>query len=368
MRRGYVCFVASVAIGLLLASAAPGHAEEIEKRFRIGMSLSGYSTSDQVHSASGNRRTLFMPNGEFDDIIYDPRNDSGALSDFGIESQYGAFVSASYAFSRLWYIEGSIGYQQGTIGNVEVQAQFLGTQIPINQSFAFTVFNFDGGTLKQVPVQATGGVRFRPKAAFNPFICLGVGYTFNSYEPSSEINQLSRSLDQSTGRFARLGGTLLGGETLAPTGDSTNLKGITVEAPGSPEWHFGGGFEYSFHSKWVVFVDARYTVHNGKFAMHVNGSNELGISVPADRAFNTDPGAFGPFGAYLIETGGLLDGGSWVPMPTAPKGTDCTTPTHDNCQFTGPKDGVVDPGFYYVHAGEVRYDGFQVQLGVKFTF
>lgn len=369
MRRTHAFLALSVVGCLFLAGTTTTRAEEVEKRFRIAIGLTGYSANDEVHSASGNRRTLFEPNGEFDDQIYDPRNDSGALSDFGIEPQYGGVLSASYAFNRMWYLEGSVGYRQGTVGNVEVQAQFQGTPIPLTQDFVFAIFNLNGGKLTQVPVQATGGIRFRPKAAFNPFICLGVGYTFNSYEPSSEINALSRNLDQSTGTFSRLTGTLLGGESFAPAGPATTLAGITVDAPDAPEWHIGGGFEYSFHTKWVVFLDARYTVYSGKFAMRVNGSDELGISVPADRAYNTDPGAFGPFGAYAIgPQGGLVDGGSWVPTTTAPVGTDCSGPSRDNCEFTGPKDGVLDPGYYYVHAGEVRYDGFSVQLGVKFTF
>lgn len=367
VRRTRAFLVSSVAGCLMLAVSTTSRAEEVEKKFRLAFGLSGYSSNDQVHSASANRRTLFEPNGDFSDQIYDPRNDSGALSDFGVKPQYGGVLSASYAFNRMWYIEGSIGYRQGSVGNVEVQAQFDGTPIPLTQDFVFAIFNLDGGTLKQVPVQATGGIRFRPKAAFNPFICLGFGYTLNSYEPSSEINALSINLDKSTGAFARLNGTLLGGESLAPVGAPSNLSGITVDAPDAPEWHVGGGFEYSFLTKWVVFLDARYTVYSGKFAMHVNGSNELGISVPADRAYNTDPAAFGPFGGYSIATGGLVDGGSWVPTDTAPVGTVCTT-GHDNCEFTGPRDGILDPGIYYVHAGEVRYDGISLQLGVKFTF
>ena len=353
---------------LVLGVTTVSRAEEVEKRFRIAFGISGYSSNDQVHSSSGNRRTLFEPNGEFHDQIFDPRNDSGALSNFGVEPAYGGTFSASYAFNRMWYLEGSVGYRQGTVGNVEVQAQFQGVPIPITQSFVFTIFNLDGGTLKQIPVQATGGIRFRPKAAFNPFICLGVGYTFNTYEPSDELNALSVNLDRSTGSFARVSGGAVGGETLQPVGAPTNLSGITVDVPDAPEWHAGGGFEYSFHTKWVVFLDARYTVYSGKFAMRVNGSNELGISVPADRAYITDPGAFGPFGAYAIEEGGLVDGGSWVPVAGAPVGTVCTPSQTDSCEFSGPADGVLDPGYYYVRAGEVRYDGFSVQLGVKFTF
>lgn len=367
MSRLNAILASSAAVCLLLASTTASRAEEVEKKFRLALSFGGYNTTDQVHSPSGNRRTLFKPNGEFDDRIFDPRNDSGALSDFGIESQYGGVLSASYAINRLWYVEASAGYRKGTVGNVEVQAQFAGVPIPVNQTFDFAIFNLNGGTLTQVPVQVTGGIRFRPKAVLNPYICGGVGYTFNSYKPSGVLNQLSLDLSHSTGGFANLSGTQLGGEHLDTPTSFEALRGITVDVSNEPEWHFGGGLEFSFKSHWVVFADARYTVYSGRFNMMVNGTgNELGISVPSDLVVNTAPGAFGPFGAVLISSGGLIDGGSLAPTP-GHEGTDCSVnPT--NCAFTGPKDGIKDPGFYYVHAGKIRYDGASIQLGVKFTF
>ena len=352
---------------LLLASTTASRAEDVEKKFRLAFSVGGYDTSSNVHSASANRRTLFLPNGEFDDRIYDPRNDSAAMSNFGIESQLGGVLSASYAIDRLWYVEASVGYRTGTVGNVEVQAQFSGVPIPITQNFNFAIFNLEGGTMAQIPLQLTAGIRFRPKAAFNPYLCAGVGYAFISFTPSDELNQLSLNMGKSVGGFARLQGTQSGGERFGNATTTANLIGITVDVADAPEWHLGGGFEFSFKSRWAVFVDARYTVYSGSFGLTVNGSNELGISVPSDRVFTTDPGAFGPFGAFQITTGGLLDGGSYVPKGTAPPGTDCAVSV-SNCEFTGPKDGRSDPGYYYVHAGKVSYSGASLQIGVKFTF
>jgi hypothetical protein len=349
-------------------STTASRAEEIEKKFRLAFSVGGYSTTDQVHSAAGNRRTLIKPNGEFDDRIVDPRNDSGALSEFGIESQYGGVLSASYAINRLWYVEASAGYRSGTVGNVQVQAQFSGVVLPTNPpQFKFAIFNLDGGTLTQVPVQVTGGIRFRPKAALNPFICAGVGYTFNSYEPSAEIDQLSLDMSHATGGFSELTGTQLQGETLASPTSFEALRGITVDVANEPEWHAGGGLEYSFKSRWVAFLDMRYTVYSGRFDMKVNGTNELGISVPSDQIFNTAPDAFGPFGAIQINDGGLIDGGKIVPK-VGHEGADCSVEP-GNCFFDPSiRDGINDPGKYYVQAGKVRYDGLSIQLGVKFTF
>jgi hypothetical protein len=369
----------SAAAYLLFSSTTTSRAEEIEKKFRLGVSVGGYSTSDEIHSASGNRRTLFTPEGEFDDRIVDPRNDSGAFSDFGIQAQYGGAISASYAINRLWYVEASAGYRRGTVGNVQVQAQFLGVDVPIDQDFLFAIYNLDGGTITQVPIQVTGGIRFRPKAPLNPFLCAGIGYTINSFEPSAELNQLSLDLSQLTGGFSRLSGTQFQRESLEAPSSFEALQGITVDVQNEPEWHAGGGLEYSFKSHWVVFVDARYTVSSGKFGMKVNGSDELGISVPSDQIINTDPDAFGPFGAVQINNGGLIDGGSWAPDDPTQTDPDafCRASVNQGCHFVIGRQELdanlnpvsnKDPGKYYIEAGRIRYDGFSVHIGVKFTF
>ena len=352
---------------MLLAATTTGRAEEVEKKFRLGFSLGGFSTQGQVPSAAANIRTFFQPNGEVEAFLLDPRNDSAAGNSFGIESQLGGTLSASYSFSRLWYIEASVGYRTGTVGKVMAQAQFVGAPDITNQDFNFAIFNYDGGTMSQVPVELTAGIRFRPKAAFNPYLCAGIGYTFVSYTPSDDINQLSLNLDQSTGGFARISGTA-GGENLENAANVSNLTGIVVDVPDAPEWHIGGGFEYTVHSKWALFLDARYYTYSGRFGMTVNGTNELGVSVPNDVVYITDPAYLQQFGAVQVTSGGLIDGGSFVPDdPAAPPGY-CADHNNQNCSFTGPPDGIPDLGMYYVQAGSIRYNGFSLQLGVKFTF
>jgi len=350
----------------VLVSARDGRAEEIEKKWRLGISIAGTSTTDQAQSPSANVRTVFDTDGTFLHTIDDPRNDSAAFSNFGINSGLGGQIVASYAFTRNWYVEGSAGYRRADVANVEVQAEFNVTP-PSLQDFGFRIFNLNAGTLTQTPVQVTAGYRFRPKATFNPYLCAGVGYVFNSYTPSDEINQLSINLEHSVGGFALLTGNAQGGEQFEQPTSLTNLTGIKVDAPDTPEYHFGGGVEITFKHKWAVFVDARYAVYSGKFRMTVNGSDQLGISVPADQVVVNQAGANGPFGSYLIPIGGLIDGGSPAPVVTAPPGTDCTI-SPQFCELTGPKDGIPDPGHYYVHAGAIRWDGATLNIGVKYTF
>jgi hypothetical protein len=352
----------ALAAGVLL-SMTVASAEDVEKKLRLGLSIGGFDGSDNSHSPSGNVRTVLDENDQLDQFIQDPRNDAGAISDFGLEPQYVGTFSASYAFNPYWYMEGSVGIRRGDVGNVEVQAQFFGVQPQGLQSFAFRIFNLNAGTLTQVPLQLTTGLRFRPKAALNPYVCAGIGYTFNGFEPSDDLDSLSTAMDNATGGFARL----TGNSFTAPTSFS-ELSGITVEAPDAAEWHVGAGIEVTFKRRWVVFADARYFVYDSRFALHMNGdATELGLSVPADQVHTTDPGFSGPFGPYLFQTAGLIDGGSLVPALGAPPDTNCATDPIA-CTFSGPPDGQLDPGYYYVHAGSIRYNGVTFQLGVKFTF
>lgn len=347
-----------------MLSVTTAGAEEIEHKFRIAVSAGGFSITDRQHSSAANVRALLFSDGELAGFLQDPRNDSGAFSDFGLEPQYGGMVSASYGVSRLWYVEASLGYRQGSVGNVQVQAFFDGAPTTAENPNNFAIFNLNGGTIKQIPVQFTTGIRFRPKAAFNPYLCFGIGYSFNSFTSSAELNDLSLSMSQSIGLFSPVSSS----GTLSPgTDPPVALTGVKVDAPNAPEWHIGGGFEYTVARRWSIYLDARYTTYSGRFNMTVNGSNELGISVPNDQILLTDPNALGPFGAYQITGGGLIDGGSYVPKPGFP-GAICTPASHINCDFTGPKDGVKDPGYYYVQAGRVRYDNVSYQIGFKYTF
>lgn len=369
MNRLQAILKIGAAVGLVLTAATASPAEEIDKKFRIAFSLGDYDTSAAIRSAAGNARTLLYPDGETAATIFDPRNDSGALSNFRIESQLGGVLSASYALSRLWYVEASVGYRSGTVGNVQVQAQFAGAPRIEGQPFNFKFYNLDGGTITQLPLELTAGIRFRPKATFNPYLCAGFGYTFMSYSPSDDINTLSTNLAKSIGGFARLTGTG-NGESFNPPSqaETTNLSGVTVTVKDAPEWHIGGGFEFTVKSRWTIFIDARYYTYSGSFGMTVNGGSDLGISVPNDTALLTSPGSIGPFGSVSITQGGLIDGGSWKPEPLAPPGTNCAENGNINCEFTGPPDGKVDPGYYYVQAGDLRYSGASLQIGFKYTF
>ena len=88
------------------------------------------------------------------------------------------------------------------VGDIEMQAQFVGVDIPETESFQFSIFRVQAGELERVPIQLSAFARFRPRASFNPYVGGGVGYTIIGFEPSEEFNALSRNLDASRGGFA----------------------------------------------------------------------------------------------------------------------------------------------------------------------
>ena len=74
-----------------------------------------------------------------------------------------------------------------------------------------------------------------------------------------------------------------------------------------------------------------------------------------------------------------------MPIQDADPGTNCVFGTNDPlCELdfvhkedydTDPAvpedfvpDGNLDPGAYYVQGGEVSYDGYSLQVGIRYTF
>ena len=86
-RRGWTLGLAVVVSVAAVATGA--RAEDIEKKIRFGASFGANMPVDKIHSSSANSRALFDQNNVLIDFISDPRNDSAAISDFGVRAQYG---------------------------------------------------------------------------------------------------------------------------------------------------------------------------------------------------------------------------------------------------------------------------------------
>jgi opacity protein-like surface antigen len=353
----------------LLAASRGALAEDVEKKFRLGVGLGFYNTQDEVRSASANQLVLIDELDEPIALFIDPRNDSAAIGDLSIESAPRVTLSGSYAFTPVIVLEGSIGYQKGDVGDVEVQAWFDERVLEENEEYHFDVYRFNAGVLTQIPIQLTALARFRPKANLNPYIGIGAGYTVIGFDSSNDLNQLSVRLDQAIGGIAPVGNSING--LVAPERPSLfqDLRGAHVDARDTFTWHLAGGMEYTFAQKWAAFVDMRYMFASRAFTIGFNGTESLGVSVPQRTEDQDSPFATQTYGPFYLPNGALVDAGRLAPLPNAPPDTDCTLSANAAfCAFAFEPDGVPDPGEYYVQGGTIKYGGLSLQVGVRFTF
>ena len=315
---------------LLLSTPWQVTAEEVEKRFRFGLSVGGFNTRDEVRSSSANTLFVIDEDGEIAARLLDPRDDAAANANFEIQSGTIGTLSLQYAVTRTVVLEGSVGYNENDVGEIEIQELGAG------------IFRMPAGELTRVPVQFTTLLRFRPHARFNPYFGGGFGYEFIGFEPSAELDQLSLNLDAATGRQGIVIADSRGsGVFIFVRNEPIQLEGATVDANDAWEWHIAGGAEYSVGARWSLIFDLRYTSSSGSFRLQFNGEDELGIGVPQGRADVGSDLATGDYGPMVLFPGGLLD-------------------------LDG--DGEVDSGFYYARGGELNYDGISAQIGVRYTF
>src|SRR5262245_14412888 len=112
-------------------------AEDVEKKFRVGLATGFYNTQDEVRSPAANQLVPIDENDEPVALFIDPRNDNAAIGDLTIEPGMRTTLSASYAFTPIFVLEGSVGYQKSDVGDVEVQAFFDERQMDEDEEFHF---------------------------------------------------------------------------------------------------------------------------------------------------------------------------------------------------------------------------------------
>jgi hypothetical protein len=195
-----------------------------------------------------------------------------------------------------------------------------------------------------------------------------MGYTLIGFDPSDELNDLSRNMDNSRGGFRRLNPFP---DTFSNPLPPEDLEGAHVDARDTFTWHLTGGAELGFRKNWSAFLDLRYTFASRSMSISFNGSDSLGSSVPDRQVYDTEPLADlareGEFGAYSITDGGLIDGGVVKAKEGFPADTDCDREPQ-NCDFFAEPDGILDPGTYYVQGGDLRYDNITLHVGIRYTF
>jgi outer membrane protein W len=324
--------------------AGSSFAEDIEKKWQLSFGLSSYTTQDEIRSDADNRAFYIDATNTVLSVGVDPRPDAAATNVNQIEDAFLLNVAGSYAFNSWFLLELRVGYSKSDVGDLEVtalfdndaEAQFLFDE---RGEFLFRWYSLDVGELTRIPIQLTPIIRFRPKSNFNPYLGLGVGYIVTNFESSSEMNTFSSNIDQAVGAF--LSAVYPGGAI--PSDKYRDLGPATVEAPDSWEYHFLGGLAYTFRKHWAVFIDAQYVFASNSMKIRVDGLERFGIGFPDGEVELTEgiliPGPIGQ--PYRILSGGGID-------------------------FDG--DGVADPGSYYVQGGDIKYGGFSIGAGIKYTF
>jgi opacity protein-like surface antigen len=363
---------------LLVAGGSSVHAEDVEKKWRLGFNLGMSDSQGEIRSDAANILTVTDERDIQVRFFEDPRNDDAQGLKLQIDSAPRVTLSAQYAITKIFIVEMSAGYQRGDVGNIELQAEFALDPREVDQRFKFRCAGcsanelapplpaISAGEIEMVPLMVTALARFRPRASFNPYIGAGIGYIITGFEPSSELDSLSKNMDSSIGRFTQL-------QTFPnrfnPVGTEGDLGPVNVEVPDTFEWHLMGGVEYTFKRKWATYLDINWAFTSQAMTLTFDPpSPSVGISVPNKRVFVTDPEATATYGAIEILEGGIVDGGSLQPIdPNAPSEICEVTPSA--CVFDGSKpDGVPDPGIYYIKSGTLDYENVTLAIGVRYTF
>lgn len=366
IKRFIIRFVSVVVIASIASSGAL-LAADVEKKLRLGLSVGSFDAQGRIQTDSTNALFIVDQKGLLNDIIEDPREDKAAFGDLRLEPSYNLRATLSYNFTRKLGIQAGIAYQRGSVGQIEVQAQFNGVIIPQNQEFSFSVFRYEAGTITQIPLSLTAFARFRPDASLNPYIGVGVGYILNGFEPSSDLDTLSRNLDSSSGGLAAITGSF-GTRSFEGAKSFRDLGPATISVPDSFEWHIDGGAEWSFNKRIAAFAELRYVFASRAMTIQFDGQDNLGIPVPNTIVDDASPLASATYGGIQFESGGLVDGGVIVPVDSTRPIEDCADPQVP-CYFdTTQRDGQLDLGVYYAQGGSMKYGGWGLQLGVKITF
>ncbi|MDH3629412.1 MAG: outer membrane beta-barrel protein [Acidobacteriota bacterium] len=357
----------AVCIVVLFSMIGIAAAEDVEKKWRLGVALGGMNGLDTIDSDAGNVFSILDDRLERVNIFVDPRNDSAVFNDLDLSPSGVSTLYAQYAATKIFMVEASIGYQKTNLGTVELQAQFNDVEIPLQEPFNFAIFQIDAGDVERIPIQLTAMARFRPRASFNPYVGIGMGYSLIGYDPSAEFNELSRNMDASRGAQAQVTSAFNTQPQLQSIGAVQDLSGATVDARDTWEWHLAAGAELSVKRSWTLFVDLRVIQSSRGISVSFNDSGDFGIAVPNLTDSEDSVAANQDYGPMRVSRGGLIDGGSLQPGPNAPPGTDCVA-SPSQCTFLPVPDGELDLGFYYVQGGEVKYDAASIQFGVRYTF
>lgn len=349
----------------LLAAAGSASAEEAYGKFRLSFTINNQSTSDGLRTNSSNTSQFTgSPLGGIR-AIDDPRPDSGSKNEATIKDGFRYDFQVSYGFLKWKWGEltadASAGYFKGDVGDLEVNGQFDVVDPVRSQCGEVTRFHtlfIPIGEVTEVPVKLGTTLRFRPRAtggpmrAMSPYLGVGIGYLFNEISASGEFLKFSDNVAHSSGHYTKA----IGHGDAAPAGPEHQLEAAKATAPDTYEYHVNAGIEFPVKKGLLVVFSASWMWADKPMDVTIDGRHSFGQAMPVGETDFEYPVTGMP---VVVDQGGLVDYGSGHPVPRQ----------NQPCKFrVQPKDGVPDPGKYYVQGGEIRYDGFTVGLGVRYQF
>ena len=370
LKRFPSVFVALVAIALLLPHSR-AFAEDTKGKWQFGFGLSYMSTVDYIRS-NADVAIAERVVGEGGDsglpsvTSVDERPDANILNEPSIRDDFKLDFSASYGLTRWLALEAAVSYLEAPVGNIEYYRRNVhqglqgnGASSGVSQcgpSLGRLCWDYQPnapdeikinaflpvGELREIPIQLSGIIRFRPESPLDPYIGAGAGYIMTKLTTSSQFDEASDTLSALTVSTASEGEFTVNNRCNRegyPIGQGCN--GFTplplkAEIRDAWEWHAVGGVDYYATDHFSVYVDARYVWTSGALDIRTDRAHQVRFAV--------------------VDTGRLLKM-SRLYRDNDPLYMDPDDPNHylDPGAPTGPND----PGYLWEDIGVASNRNFQ---------
>ncbi len=314
LKRFPSVFVALVAIAALLPHSR-ALAEDTKGKWQFGFGLSYMSTVDYIRSNAdlAYAERVVGEGGETSGLpsvtSVDERPDANILNEPSIRDDFKLDFSASYGLTRWLALEAAVSYLEAPVGNIEYYRRNVhqgltgnGASSGVSQcgpSLGRLCWDYQPvapdeikvnsflpvGELREIPIQLSGIIRFRPESPLDPYIGVGAGYIMTKLTTSSQFDEASDTLSALTVSTASEGEFTLNNRCNRegyPIGE--NCNGFTplplkAEIRDAWEWHAVGGVDYYATDHFSVYVDARYVWTSGALDIRTDRAHQVRFAV-----------------------------------------------------------------------------------------
>ncbi len=302
-----------VLLGSVLA-AVPSFAEDTKGKWQFGFGISYYAVTDYIRSnadiaiSSG----VVGPTGLPPVSSVDERPDINILNEPSISDDFKIDFNASYGVTRWLALELMASYFKSQVGNIEFFFRDQTTYVanatsegvarmcgpnPLGAPDSCWTYSTNSpvdnkvntflpvGELTTLPLQISGLVRFRPESPLDPYIGLGLGYTFTDLQHGPEFTSRAGEVDNLfvasgyKGDYTKNGQTTNCGPNRDQLCANFDSGPITAEVSDAFQWHAIAGVDYYVNDKFSFYVDARYAWTSGSVDIRVDGDPQVRFAV-----------------------------------------------------------------------------------------